>query len=345
MNASVSMSHDEPRDMNIPNIFNSYAGMYVTQSCFHALVAVIIADYAMRAWRIEDPLVKQRFRFATVLLPVFSFPLYQLINPARSSVLFRQEALFDSNRWLNMDLWGVVSLQLFFIILLLITTGIFFFQELIPILRHIGESNSDFFEQDNSADEGRINEALASLPVDKPRVIILGDDDCMLFSSTGSKPAIFISTGLLKDLNAEQIRAALAHEIGHIVRSKRPVLLTVFFMRMVMFYNPVVLVEVRRAVRNEEKICDDFAVSLTHRPDALAQTLKKFYPADGLTASGAVKNLSSAATVSLEEHSHRLQLESRIARLEQNNNQEGGGAWFPFILVLLITAGINYFVV
>jgi len=331
--------------MNIPNIFNSYAGMYVTQSFFHALIAVIVTDFALRAWNIEDPLVKQRFRFANVLFPVFSFPLYQLINPARSTILFRQEALFDSNRWLSIELWNTVSLRLLFIMFLSISALIFFLQELVPILKHRGESNSDLFEPNNPSDELRINEALASLPVEKPRIIILDDDDCLLFSSTGSKPAIFISTGLIRDLDAEQIRAALAHEIGHIVRSRRPILLIVFFMRMVMFYNPVVLVEFRRAVRNEEKICDDFAVSLTRRPDALAETLKKFSPAHGMTESGAVTNLSSPETVSLEEHSHKMQLDSRIARLEQHNGEKGGGAWFPFILVLLIAAVVNYFVV
>lgn len=329
--------------MNIPNFFQSQAGMYVAQSFLHALIAVIITDGGMRAWRIEDPAVKQRFRFATVLFPVFSFPFYQLINPGRGSLLFREGALFDSSRWLGMELFGVVPLSPFFLILLAGTALIFFLQELVPVIRHLFEKNQDFFEANDDAGTGIVNEALASLPVNRPRVAIIDDDELILFSSTGRKAAVVISTGLLKTLNVEQVRAALAHEMAHIARSRRPVLLAAFLLRMIMFFNPVVLVEFRRAVRNEEKICDDIAVSLTGRPDALAETLKKFYSTRKRPPDAVKKPLST--DVPLEEYSHDLQLESRITRLEKAPLQSTGGAWFPFALVLLVMTGVCYFVV
>ncbi len=329
--------------MNIPDILQSLAGRYVTQSFLHAFIAVVIADGALRAWKIEDPAVKQRFRILTVLFPVFSFPFYQLINPDRGSLLFRATALFDSGRWMGMELFGIVPLHFFFIFLLVGTALVFLFQELVPVVRHMRESDTDVVEACDPVGKELVDEALMSLPMDKPRTVIIDDDDIFLFSSTGREAAVFVSSGLLKALSRDQIRAALAHEIAHITRSRRPVLLATFLLRMIMFFNPMVLVEFRRAVRNEEKICDDIAVSVTGRPDALAETLKKFYSSHGRSPNTAKELL--AKDVPLEEYSHDLQLESRITRLEKARLQSRGGGWFPFTIVLLLMLGVCYFVV
>lgn len=329
--------------MNIPDILQSIAGRYVTQSFLHAFIAVIITDGALRAWKIEDPAVKQRFRILNVLFPIFSFPFYQLINPDRGSLLFRTAALFDSGRWMGMEVFGVVSLHFFFLLLLAGTALVFFFQELVPILRHLRESDTDVVETHDPEGKDIVEEALMSLPMDRPRTVIIDDGDMVLFSSTGRKAAVFVSSGLLKALNREQVRAAMAHEIAHITRSRRPILLATFLLRMIMFFNPMVLVEFRRAVRNEEKICDDIAVSVTGRPDALAETLKKFYSRPGRSPDAAKELLST--DVPLEEYSHDLQLESRITRLEKARLQSRGGGWLPFTIVLLAMSGVCYFVV
>jgi Zn-dependent protease with chaperone function len=330
--------------MTMANFFSTYPGMYATQSFLHALIAVIMVDMAIQAWKIDNPSVRQRFRFAVILYAIVSFPLYQLINPERSSVFFRLEALFDSSQWLGMDLFGMVPLRLPFLVLLSITTLVFLFQELIPILQHTFESNQDVPGEGGPDDEALVARALASLPGPKPEVVILNDDELVLFSSSGKKASIFISTGLLRSLSLEQVQAALAHEAAHVARNRRPVLIVVFILRVIMFFNPVVLVEFRRAVRNEEKICDDIAVSLTQNPHALAETLKKFYSRHD-DPQAAAQDRPAPAKVPLEDYSHNLQLEGRIMRLEQGMTQKPDDTWFPFILVLLIIAGVNYFVV
>ena len=47
---------------------------------------------------------------------------------------------------------------------------------------------------------------------------------------------------LVGALSVEQLQAALAHEFAHVVRSRRPLLIAVYLLRIVMFFNPVVLV-------------------------------------------------------------------------------------------------------
>ena len=107
------------------------------------------------------------------------------------------------------------------------------------------------------------------------------------------------------------MEAALAHEIAHIARSRRPLLIAVFLLRIIMFFNPVVLVKFRKAVRDEEKICDDIAVSLTRNPAALADALKTFSRKRTRRPNRAPRSFSTLSGT-LEEYSQNLHLESRI---------------------------------
>jgi beta-lactamase regulating signal transducer with metallopeptidase domain len=321
--------------MMISTFFNSFAGMYMAQSFCHSLIAAIIAERAIKAWKIDNPLTQQRFHLIAVLFPIFSFPFYQLINSNRSRLLFRLDALFDINRWLNWEIWGTVPIGLLFLIMLIATSLVFLFQETIPVVRHTLESrNAEYEGTPGNGPSAFIDQASRALSIEPPEVLILDDDEAVLFSSTGQKPVIFISSGLMNKLTPDQLHAACAHEIAHVARSKRPLLFIVFVLRAVMFFNPIVLVKFRRTVRDEEKICDDIAVSLTHDPKALAEALAKFYHDPG-----------AAAPLPLDEYSHNLHLESRILRLEHVNPNATRSGVTAFVITLLVIAVVNYFVV
>jgi hypothetical protein len=330
--------------MRISTFLNSYAGMYVVQAFCHSLIAAVVIDRALRAWKISDPVIRQRFSLAVILFPIISFPLYQALNPGRSSVLFRLNALFDSNRWLDMELWDTIPLSLLFLLMLIITSLIFLFQEMVPVLRHTLESNHPPQEHVHAEAHPFLEKASHALKIVTPEVYVVDDDELFIFTATGKNPAVIVSSKLTSTLTTEQMQAALAHELAHIARSRRPVLLAIFFMRMLMFFNPVVLLEFRRAVRNEEKVCDDIAVSLTNQPQALAETLKMFY-AIPETPESDVEKKKHMRTIHLEEYSHNIQIGDRIARLERNTTRNTGTWLFPFIISCIIIAVINYFIV
>ncbi len=333
--------------MRIADFFHTYPGMYIMQSFYHALIATIITGAAIEAWKIDSPIVRQRFRLSVILLSIFSFPLYQLINPERGTLFFRLEALFDSSRWLEMELWGIVPLSLFFIAIFVVTSIIFVLQEMVPILRHFVEPTVDpQIAVIRPSEESSVGKALLEISATLPDVFIIAVEELVLFSNTRGKPAIYLSAGLANQLTPEQIQAAVAHEIAHIARSKFSVLLAGFMLRTLMFFNPVVLVEFRRAIRNEEKICDDIAVSITGKPSALAETLKKFHSLEHKEApvEGDAPN-QSPRKVGLEEYSSNLQLETRIDRLEEGKSSVQDGEWFPLFFSLGIIAVINYYVV
>ncbi len=301
-------------------------------------------DQTLRAWKIDSPVIRQRFRLTVVLFPVFSFPLYQLINPDRGSVLFRLDALFDVNRWLDIEIWGVIPLGVVFLSLLALTSLIFLFQELIPILRHSLESQAGEQEGVRRESNSFVEHASQELSIGAPEVYLIEDDELIIFSTTGKNPAIFVSTGLSQALTVDEMHAALAHEIAHIARSRRPLLLAAFFLRMVLFFNPITLVEFRRVVRNEEKICDDIAITLTRQPRALAEALKKFY-ATRKPPEPDVQQKPLFATVPLEDYSYNIQLDSRVSRLEQHAPYTAGGRWLLHLIAFLVVACVNYFVV
>lgn len=316
----------------------------MAQSFCHAVIASLIADRAMKAWTIHDPLMRQRFRLIVILLPIFSFPFYQLINPGRSSTQFRLEALFDVNRWLTLKIWGILPVGMLFLIMLACTALVFLFQEMVPVLRHTLASKTTDQEGARRAPDPFVENASRALAIDTPEILIVDDEEPVLFSTTGSKPAIYVSTGLAEKLTGDQVQAALAHEIAHIARNKRPLLMIVFILRIIMFFNPVVLIKFRRAVRDEEKICDDIAVSLTRNPKALAGALERFYQRPEKVP-GLDRQRLPAFASSLEEYSHNLHLESRIMRLRGGSAEGARGSMFPFATTLAVLAVLNYFVV
>ncbi len=327
----------------IVTFFNSYAGMYMAQSFCHSLIAAVIAGRALRAWNIQDPVTRQRFRLLVILVPIFSFPLYQLINPSRGSSEFRLGALFDMNRWLTLDVWGFFPIGILLLVVFVSTGLVFLLQEMIPVVKHSVESRSSAEEGRRRSPNSFVQAFAQALSLQPPEIEILDDDEPVLFSITGKRPAICISSGLMALLTPEQVRAAFAHEVAHIARSKRPLLIAVFLLRIIMFFNPVALVKFRHAVRDEEKICDDIAVSLTGNAKELAAALEKFlHKAEG-PPDLQHQNLH-AFTSSLEERNHNLHLESRIRRLLQGPH-EPDRAPVPFAATLISIIVLNYFIV
>lgn len=316
--------------------------MYITQSFCHSTVALIIVERAIHTLKITDPLMRQRLRILIILSAIFSMPLYQFISPDRGSIVFRQNSLFDSSRWLNIELPGSLPLGLIFIIIMLITSLVFIFQELIPILRHAVESKTPV-DIEGSLNAPSLENLRESLRGELPNINIIAEDDYILYSTTGEKAEVYISRGIINTLSSRQLQSVIAHEIAHIERNKMPILMIIYLLRMIMFFNPLILIEFRRITQEEEKICDDIAVSLTKDPIALSEALEKLYSYDN-TKIDDIKKLSNIKET-LEEYSHSFQIESRIKRLDKGMDKDRTRQTGILIFVLLIIMVINYFVV
>jgi len=331
--------------MSLSGFFHSWPGLYVTQAFFHSLVASIVAEIAIKAWNVKDPAVRQRVFLVPVVAPVFLFPLFQLFAPGRNSTYFRLGTIFESGRWLELETLGIHPVMGGLVLVFSVTSLVFLFQELIPILRHSIESGKPVkaVGKVDFPEDPAIRSAMETMP-DFPAVVVVEDDDFLIYSTTGKSAAVYVSSSLVSTLEEEELRSAIAHEISHVVRSRHPMLVAAYLLRALMFFNPVVLMEFRRAAQEEEKVCDEFAVSVTRNRPALVEALRKLYlPPDEPPPPLGRKARKTAKEI--EEHSHRLNIESRISRLESGEDHDPGIRWLVPAAVTVAAVLINYFIV
>lgn len=329
-------------------------GMYVTQAVLHSAVAAILANCAIIAWGVADPRHRQSMRVGVILIPIVAYPLYQLFDPARGSMWSRPGAVMDSGGWLLMKLWDRVPVILPVAGVLGLAVLVFLLQEFLPVLFHTAQSLLSKGEEEDAMDDDEVPErydravidALDGLPEPTPDVVVIDDEDLVVFSSTGRVPAVYVSTGLIDAFRTDELRGAIAHEIAHIRRTRKPLLTFLFVFRVLMFFNPVALFEFRRAVQDEEEICDIDAVSATGNPLALSSALSKFLDHDTLDE-GLDGEAAGGAVSSVEGYSHDVHIRKRVRILSGGDMQreKGFGAALPVIVFIAATVALNYFIV
>ena len=318
--------------------------MFVAQSVLHSFTALIIIEMSFHSWEIRDHLSKLRYRLLILILPILGFPFYQLINPERGSMYFRENnAIFDINRWLSLRILDTIPVYGIFFLGLLLVTLIFFFQEIFPIIREKitkQDQRPEITPSDNI--ELIVEKICGNLKIERPSVMVVSEQNPLLYTTGTRSHTIVLSTGLLQRLDHDQLESALFHEIVHMLRGSNIKTQIIYLLRMLMFYNPVSMVEFRRLVQDDEFVCDSITVSYTKRPDALASAIKTFYTSpDKLRLSG----LSSVIDV-IESHSHNILIDERIRHIGEMRAEEYESfGWGGYILTVIVILKINYMVV
>ncbi len=315
----------------------------------HSLVAVLIIERAIRIWGVKNPLSRFRYRLMTLILPVSMFPVYNLINMDRNTLFFREEkALFNINRWLTIEIWDIIPVSAIFLIFLLGTSIIFFLQEVIPIIRDSFSKEKDGNHDPlpvNAEIDSMVEEFSEALGIEKPPVNIIDSETPVILTAGTKDHTIILSSGLINLLDREQLRNAVAHEFAHIARRSNATTWAIFIIRILMFFNPIVLIVFRKIVQDDEHICDDITVTLTKKPFVLASALKVFYSShDELKPSfmGRITDMKEG----IENYSHNLLLKERITRLEgEDINEDKYFEWGKFLLTVSVIIAVNYFVV
>jgi hypothetical protein len=268
--------------------------------------------------------------------------------PRRGDVYFRLGSLLDSNKWFFLELWHGVPALAVFLFLLALSAVIFVIQEFVPIVFNMLEQMRATSGPDpgpvEEAVERKVTKALEGLPIDEQFVEIVQDEDLTLFSDTGMDPRIYVSTGLITAFSVDQLQAAFAHELGHIQRTRKPFLILAYVLRALMFYNPIALFEFRKLAQEEEKVCDDIAVSLTGKPASLSEAVELLRPEPEEVDLGKGRKGVHGLVSALGHHSHDVLLKSRIMRIGTRRRDDV--PWgVPYCIAASLIAGINFFVV
>jgi Zn-dependent protease with chaperone function len=297
---------------------------YVFQCVLHSFIIALVIEVLLKIWHEERPLLQIRFRSLVILIPVLSFPLYQLIYPHRGSLEFRKDmAIFDINQWLLLRLAdGILGWHLA-LVLLGVVTVMFLVQEAIPTLLHHynGEDDKTLYKSGTIPKLDRVIRDLEQrLPMAIPRIFLLNGKEPIIYAKGLTKGSINISCSLIEALDLEELQGVLAHEMGHILRRDNATGWVLFLLRFIMFYNPIVLIEFRRIINERETLCDDLASTFTGKPLAIASSLAKIFrmgKADGssqISKSGLRDRILSIVH-NLESHSHRVRIENRVTRM------------------------------
>lgn len=294
---------------------------YVFQSVLHSVLIALVVEALIRLWRIHRPEIRLRFLLLTLWMPVLAFPLFQLLYPERGSYRFREEtALFDLNAWMLMRVWTGVHLWHLVLALMGLFAILFLVQDLVPILQPYLLRSKLVPAED--ADAGhRLTRIMKSLDWQKgtspPAVVLVQSAGPVLHLSGIRHPKIYINLSLVKILDDEELSAMLAHEAAHYIR-KDQIMSTLFtIFRILLFFNPVALIEFRRMIHEREKLCDDIASRMTGHPLAVAAGLAKVFrqTESVLRKRTQPKRDVPSAAQMLELSAHRSRVEDRIQRL------------------------------
>lgn len=345
MQTADRVERPESSAMSLSGFFQSTPGLFATQAFFHSLVASLVCEIAIKAWAVRDPAVRQKVFLVPIVAPVALFPLFRLAGPDRDSTYFRLAAIFESGRWLDIEIAGIRPAVAGLLLVFGITSLVFLFQELIPIVRNYVESvrSERTAEARHWKEIPAVRAAMEALPGNPPRVFVVEDGGFLIYSTTGRRGAVFLSTALTETLTTEELRSAVAHEIAHVTRSRHPLLVAVYLLRALLFFNPIALMEFRRAVQEEEKVCDELAVSMTGDRGTLVEALRKLYLSPEEPAPGAVRKARKTAE-EIEEYSYRLNIESRISLLESGYETDATGKWLVPAAAVAATVAITYLV-
>ncbi len=317
--------------------------MYLMQTVLHSMTALIIIEFSFYAWNVRDHCSILRYRLLPLILPIFMFPLYQLLSPERGSWHFRlTTALFDSHRWLELKVLDMYPVELLALMALTGFSCVFLLQEIFPIFRRRHSQPQQAEYLDNKEDlRPALQSACALLGAAEPDVKVIDTPAPLLFTQGYKKHLLVISSGLIGQLDREQLKNALIHEMVHMQRNSNLKTQIIYLLRVLMFYNPVSLVEFRRIVHDDEFICDAITISVTKDPQALIGALSAFfyYPEE---QSGKIAQMKEQ----VESHSHNLLLRERIKNLSNGLYHDSGKfIWPQYLLTLFAILLLGYWVV
>jgi len=302
-------------------LLNYAIGRYMIQAISHSLIVAMVVEALIRVWQIRKPSLRLQFRLLIVAFPVLVLPFYQLAYPQRGSEGFRESlALFDGDKWLTLHLGSRISLGDLAILFMALVTTVFIVQEVIPLARrgfYRKKSHRLLKGIESPQLEAALVEVAGTMGCPVPPVFLLDSQEPIIHITGLARPFLILSRPLIDMLDFDELKGALAHEVAHIIRKDHWKGGALMFLRALMFFNPVVLVAFRRIIHENEKACDDVAVSVTGNSLAYVSGLIKVFRATEARRSPSKekKGWFSSVTDSLDMHARRICIEDRVERI------------------------------
>lgn len=111
----------------------------------------------------------------------------------------------------------------------------------------------------------------------QPQVRICAYDRPLALTYGVRRPTVLLSTWTIRRLDAHELEAVVAHELGHVARRDYLVIWLATVLRDAFCYLPTSWAAYRQLQYEKELACDELAVRVTRRPLALASALGKVW--------------------------------------------------------------------
>ena len=249
---------------------------FAAQSILHALIAGVVVEALLRAWRVEDAVWRLRFRLVPLGFPILVLPLF-LLAPWRGSPAFTANwSLLASDRWNLLRVGGTGLGDLALLLAAGLGAALFLRDAWPPLIDAFRASPAPSAPWLPVPDRLRATaDAHArALGVPPPEVRVLRGQLPVLLCEEVRRPALVASTGTLEQLDPDALDAAVAHELAHAAHRDPAWGYALIAARALTFFNPATQWAARRVVDELERRADQVAARLTGKPEALARSIR-----------------------------------------------------------------------
>ncbi len=312
----------------------------LAQAMFHTLVAALFVEALVRSWRVDDAAQRIALRLTALGYPLVVFPALVILFPLRAEDAFRDGlALFSGRRWEDVTVLGLGLFEAFVWGLGLLGAGLLL-MDLLPLVWRGGARRPARAAPDPesaAALAAALPPVAARAGVPVPDVHFVDRDAPVVFCAGVRTPAIVISRGALRLLDADELRGALAHELCHLTRHDPAASWGVLAARVVMGFNPAFQVVSRALARDAEWLADEHAAELTGDRLALASGLLKLHRATGGRSSPVRRTVPLAGALS----EPLARVRSRDVEVRCRRLLDGPAPRLPFGAARVALAGLS----